>query len=165
MSEQWKPVPGYEGMYEVSDYGNVRSLDRTITYRDARRARVRGKPLRPGLSGDDGYELVALSKNGRPITRHVHRLVLETFVGLPPLGMECRHLDGDQLNNNLTNLAWGSKVENAQDQIRHGTHTKFKVRTHCPHGHEYSTENTYRTREGSPVCRTCRREGKRKAAA
>jgi len=54
--------------------------------------------------------------------RYVHQLVLETFVGLRPEGMECRHLDGDPTNNHLENLKWGTRSENQKDAVKHGTH-------------------------------------------
>lgn len=55
--------------------------------------------------------------------KYIHRLVLETFVGPCPPGMECRHLDGNPANNRLDNLAWGTHSENSQDSIQHGTHS------------------------------------------
>jgi hypothetical protein len=59
----------------------------------------------------------------RSVHKFVHHLVLETFVGARPAGHQCRHLDGDRRNNRLENLAWGTRQENAQDKIRHGTAT------------------------------------------
>lgn len=157
MTEQWKPVAGYEGIYEVSDQGRVRSLDRTIVYRDGRVWRAKGKMLNPSRAKDGGYPVVVLSQHSKRAHHYVHRLVLETFVGPPPEGMECRHMDGNPENNTVENLRWGTRYENIHDQIRHRTHTKFKERTHCPHGHEYTPENTYVNTKGSPVCRTCTR--------
>ncbi len=69
-----------------------------------------------------GYPQVGLRRDGKAYTRHVHRLILETFIGPCPEGMECRHLDGDSVNNRLDNLKWGTHSENMQDSIRHGTH-------------------------------------------
>jgi hypothetical protein len=57
---------------------------------------------------------------GKEVAIHVHRLVLEAFVGPCPDGMECRHLDGSRTNNNVANLCWGTKKENCADTIRHG---------------------------------------------
>jgi len=73
------------------------------------------------------YFAVCLFRNTRK--RHircVHRLVLETYVGNRPENMECRHLDGNKENNNLNNLKWGTRSENQQDAVRHGTHPGFK---------------------------------------
>lgn len=86
-------------------------------------------------SGKDGYRRVCLSHEGREITALVHRLVLTTFIGPCPDGMQCRHLDGCKTNNHVDNLAWGTSVENHQDKLVHGTKqwgeqaTKVKLKT------------------------------------
>lgn len=157
MTEQWKAVAGYEGLYEVSDRGNVRSLDRTITYRDGRVYQAQGQILKPSYAKDGSYPVVGLSRRGTAVRHYVHTLVLEAFTGPAPAGMECRHMDGNPTNNDRSNLKWGTRYENIHDQIRHGTHVKFKERTHCRHGHEYTPENTYVNAKGSPVCRECTR--------
>ena len=76
--------------------------------------------LRPGVDSG-GYLLVVLCEKGAHETRNIHRLVLETFRGPCPKGMECRHLDGNSVNNNLDNLKWGTHSENIQDAVQHGT--------------------------------------------
>ncbi len=75
------------------------------------------RKLKPRPSDRFGHLKVSLS--GKP--RSVHRLVLEAFIGPSPPGMECRHLDGNPRNNNLDNLKWGTKKENMQDMMRHGS--------------------------------------------
>lgn len=129
MPERWEPIAGHEGMYEVSDLGNVRSLDRIITYSDGRVYKTPGRMLRPGVS-KVGYKVVSLSRNGKPKIHYVHRLVLEAFTGPAPVGQECRHMDGDAMNNAHSNLQWGTRYENIHDQIRHGTHNKFRYVKH-----------------------------------
>jgi hypothetical protein len=69
----------------------------------------------------DDYQQVQLAHNGQPKSMRVHALVLITFVGPCPDGMQCRHLDGNPTNNHVSNLAWGTPLENAQDTILHGT--------------------------------------------
>jgi hypothetical protein len=123
MGEIWKPAVGYEGYYEVSNMGRVRSLDRVIEQAGRwglikRKMRGRERRLKIGLHG---YPVVNLSMGGRCTTRRVHRLVLEAFVGPCPDGMECRHLDGIPENNLLGNLRWGTRAENQEDIARHGT--------------------------------------------
>lgn len=123
--ERWKPIPGYEGVYEVSDLGRVRSLDRIEEYQriDQYSGRIitvhrrrRGKVLRPGrMSG--GHLSVALGRGG---TRTVHSLVLEAFVGPCPPGMECLHRNGKHQDNRFENLRWGTRSENLHDAVRHG---------------------------------------------
>lgn len=71
-----------------------------------------------------GYLIVCLQHNNKRHTKRVHRLVLEAFVGPCPKWMECRHLDGNPANNLLSNLKWGTKKENGEDTVRHGTSTK-----------------------------------------
>lgn len=69
----------------------------------------------------DGYYIVTLCQDGHKQTVSIHTRVLKTFVGPCPDGMVCRHLDGNQTNNNVSNLAWGTPRENSQDMILHGT--------------------------------------------
>lgn len=102
MQEEWRAVPGFEGIYEVSDHGRVRNRERLL--RPSRQQR--------------GHMLVAL---GTTAQRYVHRLVLEAFVG-PAKGMECRHLNGNPADNRLVNLTWGTRLENMADRTRLGEH-------------------------------------------
>ena len=124
MPEQWKPVVGYEGLYEVSDHGRVRSLDKEVKSAVCRKgSRIRrGKILQP-VRTPKGYLTAALYRNGKASRKrqYVHRLVLEAFTGPCPEGMECRHIDGDSQNNNHSNLQWSTHKENCQDKIDHGT--------------------------------------------
>ena len=108
----WKPIPGYEGLYEVSDSGQVRSMDRVDRLGRKRRGRI----LRGGDS--KGYRNVMLSKDGTVFAVTVHRLVACAF--LAGEGAQIRHLDGDCTNNRAGNLAWGTPKENAADKERHG---------------------------------------------
>lgn len=124
MSERWNPVYG-NAWYEVSDLGRVRSVSRELTKSDGRMMRVIGRPISQRVNAD-GYLSCWLScwladgRTGR--TCRVHTLVLEAFVGpRASCEMQCRHLDGDRLNNRATNLAWGTCAENAADRITHGT--------------------------------------------
>ncbi len=72
--------------------------------------------LKPGISRKHLH--VTLHREGKHYSRNIHRLVLEAFVGKRPKGMECRHLDDDPLNNNLSNLCWGTRQENVNDAMR-----------------------------------------------
>lgn len=109
--ERWLPIDGFDG-YEISDMGRVRS-----------RRGLRGRKEEPRilkLSKDkDGYAHITMSRTGQRIaTRKVHRLVLEAFVGPCPAGMECRHVpDNDPQNNALSNLTWGTRLQNAADRL------------------------------------------------
>lgn len=106
--ESWRPVVGYEGHYEVSDLGRVRSV-RT------------GRILRPNTISRYGHQQVKLCMLGRKQDLLVSRLVLEAFVG-PGDGQQARHVnENDASNNALTNLAWGTQAENEADKKRHGS--------------------------------------------
>lgn len=111
--EVWKPVVGFAD-YEVSDLGRVRSWK----HRTPGKRRNEAKLLSPATGGP--YCSLVLRRDGASVTRRVHRLVLETFVGPCPEGMECLHGDGNRLNNKLSNLSWGTPLENMADQRRHG---------------------------------------------
>ena len=116
--ETWKPVPGYEGLYEVSDFGRVRSLDRRVRCAHGGTRFVRGQVLRPGTMNEYGHVSVMLGRGGG--SRCVHDLVLSAFVGPRPEGFEARHLDTNGFDNRLPNLAWGTKSQNGKDVTRAG---------------------------------------------
>ncbi len=147
--EKWVPVPGWEGLYEVSNLGRARSLDRLSS--DGSR-RLRGTVLKASIASH-GYPTVTLWRDGSRQTFTVHALVARVFLGECPSGEEVRHLDGDRRNPALGNLAYGSRSQNVLDAVDHGTHFQA-AKTHCPTGHEYTTENTYRGPRGRH-CRTC----------
>lgn len=117
--EEWRPVVGYEGRYEVSNLGRVRSF--------ALAGKGHGRAAEPRLLNPilwrNGYLVINLCHEvtGDRHPRTVHALVMEAFVGPRPSGMEVRHLDGDRRNPALSNLAYGSHVENEEDRRRHGT--------------------------------------------
>jgi len=120
--ERWLPVVGYEGLYEVSDHGNVRSLDRWHQRPASRRNPEPWRRLYPGQrltpSPDGrGYQRVTLHNKGRKVAL-VNWLVLEAFVGPRPWGGCSLHGDDDKSNNRLPNLRWGSQAENTRDAVR-----------------------------------------------
>lgn len=105
--EEWRPVPGYEGLYSVSSHGRVLDLKR-----EQERSLVRHS---------QGYWQLRLTKDG--VERHhlVHRLVCLAFHGEPAKGQQAAHLDGDRSNARADNLAWVSQKENEAHKIAHGT--------------------------------------------
>lgn len=110
MSEQWLPVPGWETIYEVSDQGRVRNA---VT------GRVRTVKPHPTL----GYRFLTLKAKGRKQkTTTVHSLVAEAFIGPRPLDADVMHLDGSRTNDCLTNLQYGTRTENNEHKLEHGTH-------------------------------------------
>lgn len=107
-SEEWRDIPGFDRL-EASSLGRIRSHSRSG---------VKCLAQRPNLWG---YLSVKPYINGKQVSTTVHRLVLTAFRGPRPAGKECRHLDGSRTNNCIDNLAWGTRSENQQDQMRHGT--------------------------------------------
>lgn len=111
MTENWKDIPGFEGRYQVSDLGRVRSLPRRVRLvaHGIETSRLAtGKLLRPGPTRS-GHLTVAV---GRGNSRLVHQLVLEAFVGPRPEGMEVLHLNHQPTDNRLANLRYGTRSEN-----------------------------------------------------
>lgn len=105
--------------------------------------------------GKRGYPAVTLVQYSVQRTYEVHRLMALTFLGPRPSAQtEIRHLDGDPLNSRLSNLAYGTKSENARDTLRHGRNHNAN-KTHCPQGHPYDAANTIITSLGGRMCRTC----------
>ena len=79
-----------------------------------------------------GYLTVGIHTDNKQLTLKIHRMVLNTYVGDCPMGMQCRHLDGDSHNNNLDNLCWGSQEENNTDRNEHFIKSKLKnVKSVC----------------------------------
>jgi hypothetical protein len=115
--ERWRPVPRYEGWYEVSDLGRVRSLPHWT-----KTGMRGGKILKPKIY--HGYEVVDLSRDNQVERFFVHVLVLTAFVGEPEPGQECRHGPNGKRDNRLTELCWGTRIENAADRLRDGTANK-----------------------------------------
>ena len=120
MSE-WRDVPGYEGLYQVSKDGLVRGLPRL----NARGHRVRGRMMKP-FPISSGHLLVRLTKNAISKGPLVHRLVKMAFHGPSddPEKTWVLHNDGNCKNNNLENLRWGTAKENFQDSVDHGMRPK-----------------------------------------
>lgn len=139
--EQWRPVVGFEGLYEVSNCGRVRSLDRLVKSSLGRKRKSAGRILKPWTSNRGGYLVLKLAKDSEKRKALVQVLVLEAFVGPRPDGMVCCHNDGDATNNHLSNLRWDTYSANNHDLVKHGTHWNAS-KTHCPRGHEYTSENT-----------------------
>ena len=118
--EIWKDIPGYEGRYQASNLGQIRSLDQIVRCgRGGKGIRLReGRVLRPAGQQSDPHLRVTLG-NKAPGTL-VHVLVARTFLGPRPDGCDVRHLDGDPLNNRVENLAYGTRTENILDVYRIG---------------------------------------------
>lgn len=119
--EEWRDVPGYEGLYAASSLGRIRSLGRRVRSPNGTR-RVGSRVLRQCRSNKFGHLAVSLCKEGQVKSHNVHRLVAAMFLGDPPDGLQCCHNDGDPTNNAVDNLRWGTPGDNQADRIRHGTY-------------------------------------------
>lgn len=123
--EVWKDIPGYEGLYQASNMGQVRSLPRVVDRGRWGVSRIRGRTLKPG--GNKGYRFVILRRNGKSETRFIHRLVAETFIGPLPEGLCTRHMDGNPGNNAVSNLEYGTNSENQLDLYQYrGYHHRLR---------------------------------------
>lgn len=112
--ERWLAIVGFEGLYEVSDRGRVRSLDRRSTSGQ----QLRGKILKPtGIA----YALVHLRRDNKYWPTYVHHAVLTAFKGVRPPDKQAAHRNGLRRDNRLVNLAWKTRRENELDKIAHGT--------------------------------------------
>lgn len=153
MSEEWRPVVGFEGRYEVSSTGQVMSLPKP----------TRAWPIImiPQISARGGYPSVALRDGSRRVVRPVHVLMLEAFVGPRPEGFFALHCDDDPMNCTISNLRWGSPSDNSRDAVRNGRHPQAR-KSHCKRGHELVDENLWVNSRGHRTCRACVAE--RKAA-
>ena len=144
MIEEWRPVVGHEGVYEVSDQGRIRSLDRKGHP---------GRVLKAAPDSKSKYFCVRTSHHGARVRLYVHREVLKAFVG-PAEGRWGLHDDDDHLNNQLSNLRWGTQSENISDMWKNGI---LRRKTHCINAHEMTPENTI-SYKNVRRCRTCKND-------
>lgn len=155
--EEWRPIPGYEGLYEVSNLGRVHSIPRVIDHGHGRIGRRSGRILRAAAGGRHPHLKVVLSKGAVRRTWRVHQLVALAFLGPCPEGLQVLHWDDDATNNHLSNLRYGTPGDNGQDRLRNGRNPQ-RNKTHCPQRHEYNSKNTYWTKAGTRACIPCMRE-------
>lgn len=167
VEERWLPVVGYEGLYEVSDKGRVRSVDRWVTYGGRTKWRPfetsrrfhKGTSIKPFLGQPPMcYLAVRLSKDGQYQTKRIHVLVLEAFVGPRPPGMVACHNNSQPHDLRVENLRWDTRSSNTMDIVALGRHVHGS-KTHCKRQHEFTPENTYiNPTTGGRTCRQCIRD-------
>ena len=150
-AEEWRCIPGFEGRYEVSSLGRVKSYVGGPT-----------RILRQHIRRHRYLSVRLYSGDGSAKRYTVHRLVLSAFHGPCPPGHEGCHRDGDMQNNRSDNLYWGTREQNMADIKSHGRNFYLR-KTHCIHGHEFTPENTkISSYNGQRVCRECCRIRDRK---
>lgn len=121
--EVWRPIPGYEGYYEASSFGTVRSLDRVTKKRHYsgiyHMIKIKGRNLKPNPA-KDGYLHIALSVNGEVTRAQLHRVIALTFIDGGSGILVVNHKDGDKTNNAISNLEWCTPQQNQQHAIKTG---------------------------------------------
>lgn len=111
--EIWKDIEGYEGIYQISNLGRVKSTRKNI--------------IRNNQNGKDGYKIISLWNKGKGKTFSIHRLVAETFIPNPDSKPVVNHIDGNKQNNNADNLEWCTNSENDLHAFRLGLRTVNKT--------------------------------------
>lgn len=120
--EKWAPIPTWEGFYEASTMGRIRSLDRTIEYVVyGKRVKRRKRGRMMNTPSTNNYQHVTLADGVRREQHFVHRLVTLTFIGPKPPKMVTCHNNGDPMDNRLENLRYDFHKANTADRKKHGT--------------------------------------------
>lgn len=157
-AEQWKPIPAWEGLYEASTHGRIRSVARKVMRSNGVPQTIRARILKQSPMGVRRFAVRLYGPKGRKELSMVHHLILETFVGPRPPGSLARHLNDDPCDNRPENLRWGNKQENARDAVANGLNRNSN-KTICKRGHPLTADNVY-VRKARPggmrrECRQC----------
>lgn len=158
----WKPIPNWDGYYEISNYGEVRTIPHVIMRSNGVRQTIQGRKLKPSKD-HRGYLQVHLYRNGNRTHLTIHVGVAKTFIGDRPDGYDVCHNDGDKYNNFVGNLRYGTKSSNMYDRVKHGVHHN-SIKTHCKHGHEFEVVGYYLTKTKTGLGRSCKACHKRRVA-
>lgn len=152
MKEIWKDIKGYEGLYQVSNKGNVKSLDKLINQRI-----IKGKLLKPTDNGN-GYLIIGLIKNGTRKNYYIHRLVAEEFLSNVNNKKYVNHINFDKYDNSVENLEWCSQKENVNWSIKNMCHRKNI--THSNTNEKYisyrKSNNSYRVTIDKKEYKSCK---------
>jgi DNA-binding transcriptional regulator YiaG len=126
-SEVWKPILGYEGLYDVSDQGRIRRVARSYQTSNGVTRNLTERVMKPFMNYGGYWRVKIANKDGVKANVTLHRAVCEAFYGPRPEGMVIRHMDGDINHNALSNLQYGTQLENMQDKVDHGTNNVDKL--------------------------------------
>ena len=130
--EVWRDIPGFEGAYQVSNLGRVRSLDRMVritrcAMTESFVSHIRGRILRPHHLRSGHYQVSLGIKNGKRVLAKIHALVLLAFVGPYPDGLEIRHVNGIPNDNRLANLEYATHSRNGLDVKWHDGNALYRL--------------------------------------
>lgn len=121
--ERWSSIRGFEGFYEISTLGRVKSLARVVQKSNGAMMRIKERIMKP-RSQKSGHLLIWLCRNGQSQARNVHRLVADAFLSPCPEGMECCHNNGIASDNRLENLRWDTRSKNIKQSYEDGRTVK-----------------------------------------
>lgn len=128
MQEIWKDIPGFEGHYQASNLGKLRSLDRshffTTRHKTKGFRKIKGREIRPKFCAANGYWMISLSKGGKIYYNTLHKVVALTFLIKPEGKYEINHKDGVKINNHIENLEWVTSSENRKHAFKMGLQDK-----------------------------------------
>ncbi len=124
-NEIWKPIPNFEGYYEASNMGRIKSLDRTIEKPDKKTGKInymtrRGKIFKIRFKHNRRYMTIRLSKNRHVLSTPVHRIIAMTFIPNPNNKPQVNHINGIKTDNRVENLSWVNNSENVLHAIDSG---------------------------------------------
>lgn len=149
VQEEWRPVVGFDGLYEASDQGRIKSVERVVLRSNGAPQTIRRRILR-AQAERYGHLHVSLYRSGVRKMCKVHQLVAEAFIGQRPAGYDTRHLNGDPSDNRVDNLTYGTHAENQADMIHHGTSPRGSRCGTAKLGEEDVIEIVRRARGGEP---------------
>lgn len=156
-NEEWRPIVGYEGLYEVSNRGGIRSLDRVVPHSSSGFLTLKGQKMKPMVNDKNGYPYVTLTSNAKQTRYTIHRLVAKAFLPNPENHPVVRHLDDVPSHNYVSNLAWGTFTDNGIDARENGRNQNTN-KTHCHRGHPLESPNLVTSVLPYRSCRACSRE-------
>ena len=142
--EVWKDIDGYEGSYQVSNYGRVRSKDR-VSFSGRK---LKGRVLKQ--TANKGYYMIGLYKDGKRFSKTVSRLVAKAFIPNPENKPEVNHIDENKANNHANNLEWATAKENANHGTRPDRLRKISIKNKS-HKHLFKNDKLRKLNESRKV--------------
>ena len=146
-NEEWRPVPGYEGLYEVSNMGRVKSLERDVSTSNRKSLHKPEKILKEYINPKEGYPMITLCKDGKSQLCMIHRLVATTFVPNPENKPYVDHINTIRNDNVPENLEWVTHKENQNNDLTRMHISKANTGRPCYYKRVFSEEEKERMRQ------------------